>query len=84
MPSEEVLTGTLENVIYYNEETGFTVLEIALDEEDELVSAVGVLPPVSPGERVRLFGRFVQHREYGQQFRAERLETMLCPMIFAA
>ena len=77
MPSEEVLTGTPENIIYYNEETGFTVLEIALDEEDELVSAVGVLPPVSPGERVKLFGRFVQHREYGQQFRAERLETML-------
>ena len=46
------LTGTVERVVFRNEENGWTVLE--LEAEDELHKVVGVLPSVNVGERLRL------------------------------
>jgi hypothetical protein len=40
-----------------------------------LVSVVGSLASVSPGEWVTAEGRWVQDREFGQQFRAEMLTS---------
>ena len=36
----ERLEGTVETVIYYNEDTGFTVMDLAV--EDELVTVTGI------------------------------------------
>ena len=41
------LTGTVERVVFRNEENGWTVLE--LEAEDELHKVVGVLPSVNVG-----------------------------------
>lgn len=63
----EVLNGSVEEVPYFNEENGFTVLEIGTD--NETVSAVGVMPAVVPGEYVRLEGNWQIHQSFGRQFR---------------
>ncbi|MDO4572438.1 MAG: helix-hairpin-helix domain-containing protein, partial [Clostridia bacterium] len=68
------LTGTVLSVIFRNAGNGWTVLE--LDAEGEKLSAVGVLPLVSPGERVELFGEFVSHPKYGRQFKALSYKTL--------
>jgi len=75
---EEELTelrGTAEAVTFRNEESGFTVLDMACG--GELVTAVGVLPQISPGEDLRLMGRWGFHQTFGRQFNAQFCERSL-------
>ncbi len=65
---EEVkITGTVEDVTFQNEANGFTVMDIAY--ENELLTAVGVMPGVSAGETVELTGIFTTHPSFGRQFK---------------
>lgn len=50
------ITGTVETIVYKNEETGFTVLE--LDKDGELITVVGELSAVGEGEILTLHGSF--------------------------
>ncbi len=69
------IQGTVEDVIFHNDESGFTVLEITT--EDEYVTAVGVLPEIAAGEELRLKGNWVTHPTFGRQFRAELCERKM-------
>lgn len=71
----QTLTGTVENIVYRNEENGYTVLECSGD--GELFTAVGDLSDVNEGEEVTLHGRFVTHPSFGEQFRVEACEVRL-------
>ena len=71
----EVIEGTVEGVVFQNEQTGYIVLEI--DVAGSLVTAVGELGEVYEGESVRLTGKFVSHQTYGTQFKAEFCERSL-------
>lgn len=59
------LTGTVETIVYRNEKNGYTVIELAGDEE---ITAVGIMPDVNPGEEVKLIGSYKKHPSYGVQF----------------
>ena len=74
---QEVLqiTGTVEDIIYRNEENGYSVIE--LDVKDELITATGILPTNEIGMEVRLFGGFKSHPSYGLQFVAEAFEQTI-------
>lgn len=69
------IQGTVEDVIFHNDESGFTVIELTT--EDEYITAVGVLPEVAAGEELRLKGNWVNHQTFGRQFRAELCERKL-------
>ena len=45
----ETITGFVEHIVYRNEENGYTVLNLASNEEDE-VTCVGVFQMISEGE----------------------------------
>ncbi len=62
------LTGTLTDIIYYNEENGYAVLEISSPDEEGCVTATGVIPFCTVGEKLTLFGSWVNHQVYGRQF----------------
>ena len=66
------LEGEVENIVFRNDENGYTVLEIA--DGDEQLTAVGVMPPVSAGDKVVLTGWFSEHKIYGKQFSARTCE----------
>jgi len=66
------LSGTVENITFAKQETGFTVLE--LNTGDELVTVVGIMPHTVPGEALRVTGRWDVHATFGQQFRADNFE----------
>lgn len=70
------VTGTVAEIIYTNEESGYTVCEIDSAEEG-LFTAVGYMPYLSEGESVRLTGMWVTHPEYGEQFKASYYESVL-------
>lgn len=69
---DEELKGTVEDVVFSNSETGFTVIDMCVG--DELITAVGILPSVSVGETLRVFGRWDRHPSFGRQFRINKCE----------
>ena len=72
----ETLKGTIENVVYRNENNDYTVLEI-VDGEDNFITAVGVIPLAFEGEIVALKGRWTYHKEFGKQFAFDSFEKSL-------
>ncbi|MBO5280340.1 MAG: ATP-dependent RecD-like DNA helicase [Clostridia bacterium] len=69
------LEGTVERVIYYNEENAYGICEFAMAKE--MTTIVGRLPYVGEGEHLSVFGRWVHNPKYGRQFRVERFEKQL-------
>ena len=84
---DTTLEGSVERITYYAGETGFSVIRIkparrtkiprGTTTRDGLVTVVGELPEVNPGESLRLTGRWITHPRPGRQFRAERCEQVL-------
>lgn len=69
------IEGTVENILFINEENGYTVLD--LDAGGELITVVGELGNVEVGEGLILEGGYVNNRKYGTQFKAEYCERKL-------
>ena len=69
------LTGSVETIIYRNEENGYTVMELA--GEESMITATGVMPLVNVGETVKLFGVFKNHPSYGEQFAVQAFERAM-------
>ncbi len=63
---EQTFSGSVEEIVYYNDENCYCVCDI--DAKGELITAVGTMPYISPGETVTLTGRFTIHHTYGKQF----------------
>ena len=70
-----VINGVVEEIIYSNAETGYTVVDIS--SEGTLITAVGTFPPVAIGENLTLHGEFVINNRYGEQFAVSKVETAL-------
>jgi exodeoxyribonuclease V alpha subunit len=66
----ETLKGQLEQVVYANEETFYTVAKLRVDNSSEPVTVVGTLGGVAPGEVLELSGAWETHPKYGPQFKA--------------
>ena len=77
----EVLEGTIKSVVFHNDENGYTVLRLELPREFELHAArdaivVGKVQTAWEGEDVRAEGQWVNDKEYGRQFKAEKIECI--------
>ncbi|OFX22501.1 MAG: recombinase RecD [Anaeromyxobacter sp. RBG_16_69_14] len=70
------LEGILERVTYVNEENAWSVVRLAVPGKRELVTAVGNLLGVQPGENLRLRGQWNVDRKYGEQFKADGYVTV--------
>ena len=70
------ITGKIENVVYRNESNDYTVLEIS-DENELLITAVGIMPLAFEGENVVLTGHWTYHKEFGKQFNFDSFDKTL-------
>ena len=70
------LSGTVETVIFKNEENGYTVLRLRND-SGETVTVVGCFPFAAPGESMILSGEWMTHNVHGRQFKAEFSQRFL-------
>ena len=70
------LTGSIEHVIFSNEDNGFAICDLGTDTND-LVTITGILPYVGEGDVVTVYGRWVHNPKYGRQFKVERSEKEL-------
>ena len=71
-----VISGSIASVIYANDENGYTVLRLNLDEGGS-ATLVGTLPYAAPGEQLTAVGSWSTHSAYGDQFKAEEIERIL-------
>lgn len=71
-----LIRGTVEQIVFYNEENGYAVLRLASDNGAE-VTATGTFPNIGLGEEVTLTGFWVTHPSYGEQFATEQFERRL-------
>lgn len=63
------LEGEVETIIYENEMNSYTVARFIT--EGETITIVGFLPFVNIGDTIKITGEFVQHKDYGEQFKVE-------------
>lgn len=71
-----MLEGSVEGIIYSNEENGYTILELVTD-KNELVTAVGIMPYVGEGESLKVYGKWVHNPKYGRQFSVSSYEKVM-------
>ncbi len=69
------IEGSVENIIYTNEDNGYIVLD--LKSKDEKITVVGLLGNIEEGEILILEGNYTTHKKYGIQFSAEYCERKL-------
>ena len=76
------VSGTVESVVFRNEETGYTVLSVRPVAEGERdarrITVVGKCATVWSGEEISAEGRWMEDARFGHQFRAETL-TCIAP-----
>ena len=77
----EEIEGILTEIIYQNEVNSYVVGIFETDEEE--ITVVGYLPFISKGDSLRLVGKFVEHKDYGEQFKIETFEKLM-PQTLAA
>ncbi len=70
------LSGSIEHVIFSNEENGFAICDLGTD-TDELITITGILPYIGEGDLVTVYGRWVHNPKYGRQFKVEQSEKQL-------
>lgn len=69
-----VLEATVAQTTYRNDENGYTVLQARAGKE--YVTVVGTMPELSPGEQVVFAGRYIEHPQYGSQWKADSVEIL--------
>ncbi len=75
MAETTTLDGTLERVVFQNQETQWTVARLVPDEGGDEVTVVGSLLGVPPGTPLTLRGSWVVDKRYGRQFRIDSYRT---------
>ena len=68
--------GTVQSVVFQNEENGYTVLSL-LTEQGEVVTVVGCIPYAAPGEGMTVTGVWITHPLYGPQITCEQVERRM-------
>ena len=69
------MRGTVEHIVYRNEENGYCVAELLADED--LITVVGELGEINQGEEVVVTGHFTTHATFGFQFQADSCVVQL-------
>ena len=62
----------VEQVNYFNEENGWSVLKVRNSDDKHSMNAVGYFPRLFGGEHFILFGQWSSHKSFGRQFKVER------------
>ncbi|MBR6776794.1 MAG: ATP-dependent RecD-like DNA helicase [Clostridia bacterium] len=69
------LEGIVENIVFTNEDNGYTVCECACG--GELVTLVGIMPYLNEGESIKAQGVWQVHATFGRQLKVEYFEKKL-------
>lgn len=71
----EEIEGVLAEIIYQNEVNSYVVG--VFETEEEQFTVVGYLPFVKKGDTLKIVGKFIEHKDYGEQFKIETFEKLM-------
>ena len=71
------LTGEVLGIIYQNELNSYTIAEIYANELEKIETIVGYLPFIAEGDEIKVIGKLVEHKEYGEQFKVDTFEKQM-------
>ena len=74
--ARENLEGTVEGILFYNPENGYTVAKFSL-EDGRTFNLVGSFPPLSAGEKLKVSGVWEVNPRFGQQLKVEGFVPVL-------
>lgn len=69
------IKGEIKEVIYRNEINSYMIA--VLETEEEETTVVGYLPFIEKGDTLKIVGNFIEHPEYGRQFKIETFEKLM-------
>ena len=69
------LEGSVEQILFSNEDNGYTVCDLAV--EDEMITVCGIMPMLAEGDHLCVYGKWVHSAKYGRQFSAEQYERVM-------
>ena len=72
---EETIEGYVEHIIYRNQENGYTVANLVVEETE--ITCVGIFQYLNEGEAIRAKGVYKEHPSYGQQFSVSSYEIVI-------
>ena len=70
METVEQLAGTIDRLLYHNEQNGYAVFILQLRNK-QTATVTGTIPNIHPGEHVTLSGTWTVHPKFGKQFTAQ-------------
>ena len=70
------LSGSVEQVIYANEENGYMVCDLGTD-DDDLITITGIMPYISEGDSLIVYGEWKHNPKYGRQFVVSQYERYM-------
>lgn len=65
------IQGSVESIVFFSEETGFTVASMQEPKKKELTCIVGTFPTLRPGEHLFCDGIWRHHPRHGKQFEVQ-------------
>ena len=76
---QQTLRGTVEDIIFQNIETGYTVFTVSENESETVTetTCVGIVPHLHEGEDVEILGHWTVHATYGKQFQVQSYEKKI-------
>lgn len=69
----EYFQGVIEHIIFYNEQTGFCVISVQIQDKKDLVIVTGVTINIAVGQYVECHGQWINDKKHGLQFQATKL-----------
>ncbi len=71
------LEGGIERIIYTNEENGYTICDMAVSDDGEVVTVVGIMPMLGAGDHLCVYGKWMHNPKYGRQFSVSQYERVM-------
>lgn len=76
VPQVEI-SGTLERVLFHNEDNGYSVLRIKPNRQNDTVTAVGTMFSPQVGVGLRIEGKWSEHPRFGRQVQISSYEVLM-------
>ncbi len=70
--SKENLSGTIEEIVYFNPSNGYAVCDVSSG--GTLITLTGIMPDIAEGENIKAWGAYKVHPDYGEQFSVDGYE----------
>ncbi|MDE0837741.1 MAG: ATP-dependent RecD-like DNA helicase [Kiritimatiellae bacterium] len=73
---QDEISGTVESVIYRQEESGYTVCTVRIPARKDTITVVGKCGAIWVGETIRSEGVWTRHKSHGYQFQAKEMRCI--------